>query len=107
MHPTPLKFLIQLQCTLHDSSYKYVFTSRVENNVDHDQLATQKPADLDLHCFHSDFIWDFGNLPLPSLLGKYLIKLGKISTKINEIKKIKAIFGLGMTPIYGGKNGQI
>ena len=23
----------------------------VENSVDHDQLASEKPADLDLHCF--------------------------------------------------------
>ena len=43
----------------------------------------------------SDFIWD----PFPSHLGKYIIKIGKISTKIHEIRKIKAIFGLGMTPI--------
>ena len=28
-------------------------TSRVENSVDPDQLASQKPADLDLHCFQS------------------------------------------------------
>ena len=34
----------------------------------------------------------------PSHLGKYIIKIGKISTKIHEIGKIKAIFGLGMTP---------
>ena len=47
----------------------------------------------------SDFIWDFGKLPFPSHLGKYIIKIGKISTKIHEIGKIKAIFGLGMTPI--------
>ena len=31
--------------------------------------------------------------------GKYFIKIGKISAKIHEIGKIKAIFGLGMTPI--------
>ena len=43
----------------------------------------------------SDFIWDFGKLPFPSYLGKYIIKIGKISTKIHEIEKIKAIFGLG------------
>ena len=54
----------------------------------------------------SDFIWDFGKLPFPADLGKY-IKNGKISTKIHEIGKIKTIFGLGMTPIYGVKNGQI
>ena len=47
----------------------------------------------------SDFIWDFGKLPFPAHLGKYIIKNGKISTKIHEIGKIKTIFGLGMTPI--------
>ena len=40
-------------------------------------------------------------------MGKYFIKIGKIRAKIHEIGKIKAIFGLGMTPIYGLKNGQI
>ena len=35
------------------------------------------------------------------------MKIGKISAKIHEIGKIMAIFGLGMTPIYGLKNGQI
>ena len=55
----------------------------------------------------SEFIWDFGKLPFPSHLGKYFIKIGKISAKIHEIGKIKAIFGLGMTPIYGLKNDQI
>ena len=33
-------------------------------------------------------IWDF-----------FSIKIGKISAKIHEMGKIKAIFGLGMTPI--------
>ena len=47
----------------------------------------------------SDFIWDFGKLPFLADLGKYIIKNGKISTKIHEIGKIKTIFGLGMTPI--------
>ena len=47
----------------------------------------------------SDFIWDFGKLPFPTHLGKYFIKIGKILAKIHEIGKIKAIFGLGMTPI--------
>ena len=46
-----------------------------------------------------DFICDFGKLHFPSHLGKYIIKIGKISTKIHEIRKIKAIIGLGMTPI--------
>ena len=40
-------------------------------------------------------------------MGKYFIKIGKISAKIHEIGNIKAIFGLGMTPIYGHKNGLI
>ena len=55
----------------------------------------------------SEFIWYFGKLPFPSHLGKYFNKIGKISAKIHEIGKIKAIFRLGMTPIYGLKNGQI
>ena len=50
---------------------------------------------------------DFGKLPFPTHLGKYLIKIGKIRAKIHEIGKIKAIFGLGMTPMYGLKIGQI
>ena len=61
----------------------------------------------DLVISTSDFIWDFGKLPFPTHLGKYFIKIGKIRAKIHEIGKIKAIFGLGMTPIYGLKNGQI
>ena len=47
----------------------------------------------------SDFIWDFGKITFPSHLEKYIIKIGKISTKIHEVGKIEAIFGLGMTPI--------
>ena len=56
---------------------------------------------IDLQCVNnlSDFIWDFGKLPFLEHLGKYLIKIGKISAKKHEIGKIKAIFGLGMTPI--------
>ena len=60
-----------------------------------------------MHPPYSGFIWDFGKLPFPTHLGKYFIKIGKIRAKIHEIGKIKAIFGLGMTPIYGLKNGQI
>ena len=43
----------------------------------------------------SYFIWDFGKLPFLSHLGKYIIKIGKISTKMHEIWKIKAIFFIG------------
>ena len=28
-----------------------LFMSRAENSIDPDQLASEKPADLDLHCF--------------------------------------------------------
>ena len=56
-----------------------------------------------IYIYISDFIWDFGKLPFPSYLGKYFMKIGIISAKIHEIGKIKAIFGLGMTPIYGLK----
>ena len=39
-----------LRLTFHrKSSYKYVFTSRVEYTVDHDQMALS--SDLDLQCF--------------------------------------------------------
>ena len=43
----------------------------------------------------SDFIWDFRMLPFLSHLGEYIIKIGKISVKIYEIGKIKAIFFIG------------
>ena len=33
-----------------------VFTSRGENSVDPDQLASEKPADRDLHCFQNGII---------------------------------------------------
>ena len=33
--------------------YEHVFTSRVENSVDPDQLASKKLADQDLHCFQN------------------------------------------------------
>ena len=41
----------------------------------------------------------FRKLPFLSHLGEYLNKIGKISAKIHEIGKIKAIFKLGMTTI--------
>ena len=61
-------------------------------------------SDQGLPCllFYSDFICDFRKLPFSSPLWKYLFK--KISAKIHENGKIKVIFGLGMTPIYGHKN---
>ena len=36
-----------------ESYYKHIFTSRGDNSVDPDQLASKKPADLDLHCFEN------------------------------------------------------
>ena len=53
----------------------------------------------DLISLLSDFIWDFRNLPFPSHLGKYFIKIEKISVKKHETGKIKTIFELGMTAI--------
>ena len=47
----------------------------------------------------SDFIWEFGKLPVPEHLVKYFIKIWKISAKIHKIGKIKAIFGFEMTPL--------
>ena len=65
------------------------------------KFANQFLVNIFKNCFNirSDFIWDFGELPFPEHLGKCLIKIGKISAKIHEIGKIKAIFGLGMTPL--------
>ena len=47
----------------------------------------------------SDFFLDLRKLPFSSHLGRYFTKIGKISAKRFEIGKIKAILGLGMTPI--------
>ena len=49
--------------------------------------------------YPSDYIWDFRKLPFPSQLGKYFIKIWKISAKIHEIGKINVIFGSGMTSL--------
>ena len=65
----------------------------------HILLVLHRQYVVDIGVNTSDFIWDFGKLPFPAHLGKYIIKNGKISTKIHEIGKIKSIFGLGMTPI--------
>ena len=46
----------------------------------------------------SDFIWGFWEATFSFTFGKIYHKNGKISAKIHEIGKIKAIFGLGMTP---------
>ena len=46
-HTSP-QFLYNINSLV--SSYKHVFTSKIEYSVDHDQLASEKPADLDLHC---------------------------------------------------------
>ena len=40
----------------------------------------------------SDFLGDFGKLTFHEHLEKYFIKIGKISSKIHEIGKLKAIF---------------
>ena len=65
----------------------------------HNKIGDEYHYLIECSYFSSDFIWDFGKLPFFLHLGKYAIKIGKISTKIHEIGKIKAIFGLGMTPL--------
>ena len=53
----------------------------------------------------SDFIWDFRKLSFPShLVMTFFIKIGKISAKIPEIGKMKAMFRLGTT--MGVKRAQ-
>ena len=54
-----------------------------------------KTAKWNYHMQASDFIWDFGKLPFPVHLRKYFINIGKISAKVHEIGKIKAIFLIG------------
>ena len=46
---------------MQEWSYKLVFTKEVKNSVDPDQLASKKPADLDLHCFQNITL----NVPFP------------------------------------------
>ena len=52
---------------LQESSYYHVFASRVENSVNPDQLASEKPADQDLHCFQNQ------KNQVQSGKGKYLL----------------------------------
>ena len=46
------QFFIQLT---YNSSYKYAIT-KMKNSVDLDQLASEKPADLELHCFQTSIL---------------------------------------------------
>ena len=47
--------------------YKHVFSSRLENSVDPDQLASQRPADLDLLCLKIIIYLDSACNGLPQL----------------------------------------
>ena len=49
LHSSPI--FIMLICRTF--SNKHAFISSVEKSVDPDQLASEKPADLDLHCFQN------------------------------------------------------
>ena len=62
-----------------DLSYKHVFTSRVENSVDPDQLASQKPADQDLHCFRNGI---YPGLAWSGLSSKYHDIYSSLCSKI-------------------------
>ena len=75
--------------TVNEADTRSLFCFEVWLTINHSYIVTTG----------SDFIWDFRKLPFPSHLGKYFIKIGKISVKIHKIGKIKAIFILGMTPI--------
>ena len=87
-------------------NHKLTLFYKMNNNITPSYLSDLVPGTVST-ATSSDFIWDFGKLHFPTHLGKYFIKIGKVRAKIHEIGKIKAIFGLGMTPIYGLKNGQI
>ena len=53
---TTLFPLFFLSYELAGVSYISIFI-KSQNSVDPDQLASQKPADLDLHCFQNRIIW--------------------------------------------------
>ena len=48
-HSSPIYILLNRRIQIID----ILFTSRVQNRVDPDQLASEKPADLDLHSFQN------------------------------------------------------
>ena len=51
MFYTPAQLLSKL---LTGSSFtKYLLASRVENSIDSDQFSSQRPDDLDQHCFQT------------------------------------------------------
>ena len=51
MYNTPPKFYFIIM--MDSSMYLRIITSKVENSVDPDQLASKKQADLDLHSFQN------------------------------------------------------
>ena len=55
----------------------------------------------------SVFTSDFGKLPVPLHFGKDKYFFHYIWEKIRKIGKNKAIFGLGIPLVTGGKTGQI
>ena len=64
---------------LKDSSYWHILTSKVENSVDPGQLASQKPADLDLHCFQNRIY------PGSTWFGLTTTKQGRVSFKVHHL----------------------
>ena len=76
--------------TLHPYAIHIYNTDRQTDNLTRttDILATDCRYDIVIRLVpDSDFIWDFGKLPFPTHLGKYIIKIGKIRAKIHEINK--------------------
>ena len=55
-------FFTGFTVSLQKRSYRCVLTIIMENSVDPDQLASQKPADLDLPCFQKMDMFGFSML---------------------------------------------
>ena len=60
--------LPQFLSNFQDSCFLTCIRSRIENSVDSDQLASEKPADLTLHCFQ-DRISQYPRLAWQGLIG--------------------------------------
>ena len=85
----PIAKLLGITLLLHSSPF-YCFESQASTMPTDIQWSiapyrSQRPTLALPNYFSSDFIWDFGKLPFPSHLGKYVIKIGKVSTKIPDI----------------------
>ena len=89
LHSPP--FCIKFTCKIA-TNYYHEFISRVENRVDPDQLASEKPADLGQHCFLNRIYWClvWKELIFPFSLGElrvnFFIKASKQLLAINKLQ---------------------